>query len=102
MALTLNGEKIRFLLATKHKTARELSKYLDISNVQISRWQHDVKPVPKVHHKKIAEFFDISVEELLGDVPSKEKTVYDMIEKLSKDERLNLIVYIANSLEGAK
>ena len=100
--MALTGEKLRFLLSSHRRTARELAQFLDISNVQISRWVHDVKPIPKVHHQKIAKFFDISLKQLIDNVPEKNKNIYDMIAALSKDEKLDLIVYITNTLEGAK
>ena len=100
--MMLTGEKLKFLLSSHRKTSRELAEFISISGVQISRWINGVKPIPKIHYRKIAKFFDISLEQLTNGIPTKNKIIYDIIDTLSKDEKLDLIVYITNTLGGVK
>lgn len=98
----LTGKKLKFLLSTHHKTQRDIAAYLDLSNVQITRWINDVRPVPKTHLHKIATFFGLTMEELVAPLSKKDSCLYDMLDNLSRDEKANLIVYLVNSMEGAK
>lgn len=72
-------ERIKKLCEEQKITFAELERRIDLSNGQIARWKKQTPGVDKL--EKVAEYFDVSVDFLLGrteqryfDLTKKEKT----------------------------
>ncbi|WP_419791625.1 helix-turn-helix domain-containing protein [Staphylococcus chromogenes] len=92
-------EIIKKLATKKHMTIAELERKLNLSNGQIARWK---KANPNSSHlKAIADYFDVSVDYLLGREKDnykgeEEHTVFMFsdqasFEKLSKEEQEHIM-----------
>ena len=63
------GNRLKALLKFKHIQQKDLAKKVGVSEALVSRWCKDVIK-PKLNHaKKIADFFHISVDILIGSFP---------------------------------
>ncbi|NBJ71012.1 MULTISPECIES: helix-turn-helix transcriptional regulator [Clostridia] len=70
-------EKIKNLCKEKKITVAELERQTGISNGQIRKWDDSTPGVDKL--KKVADYFDVSVDYLLG--RTEKKRYYDLTEK---------------------
>ncbi|MCL2061082.1 MAG: helix-turn-helix domain-containing protein [Firmicutes bacterium] len=61
------GEKLKILRCEKQLNTRQLSKIVSVSSSMISKWERDINPPKLSHIKKFADYFNISLEELLND-----------------------------------
>ncbi len=68
------GEKIKKLRAERHITQETLAKHLNISFQAISKWEQNLTSPDLSLVPDIAEFFEISTDELLCVNPCKKKT----------------------------
>lgn len=75
-------EKIKFLLSQRHGAQRDLADFLGVSKQTVSNWVTGRAKSYNDYLPKIAEFFEISVTEL---VPPP-KTPQVQISDLSSDE----------------
>ncbi|GAX48105.1 helix-turn-helix transcriptional regulator [Pseudolactococcus reticulitermitis] len=58
--------KIKFLRKEKNLTMKDLAELIGVTEATISRWEND-KPAPRVNQvKKLAEYFDVLPEYILG------------------------------------
>lgn len=73
-------EKIKSLAQEKNITIAELERKTNISNGQIRKWDNITPGVDKV--KLVADFFNISVDELLSEDTSSDKTSPEILEKI--------------------
>lgn len=63
-------EKIKYLCKEKKITVAELERNTGISNGQIRKWDKSTPGIDKV--KLVADYFDVSVDYLLGRTDDKE------------------------------
>lgn len=62
------GQRIRSLRESKGLSKTDLSKRTDCLDMNIHRWEHD-RHQPNIYHtKKLAEVFNMTVDELLEGV----------------------------------
>lgn len=73
-------ERIQELAASRSLTLAELERKLDISNGTIGKW--DVRKPNSEPLEKVANYFDVSVDYLLG--RTDKKHYYDLTEKDEK------------------
>ncbi|SHH95434.1 helix-turn-helix domain-containing protein [Virgibacillus chiguensis] len=69
--------KIKLLCDEKKVTFAEVERSVGISNGQIRRWDNSSPKIENV--KKVADYFDVSVDYLLG--RTEKKRYYDLTEK---------------------
>lgn len=74
-------EKIKSLCEEKKVTIAEIERKTGISNGQIRRWDNSSPKIDNV--RKVAEYFDVSTDYLLG--RTDKKRYYDLTEKDEKD-----------------
>ncbi|MDF2542458.1 MAG: hypothetical protein K0S47_2176 [Herbinix sp.] len=86
------GDKIRKLRVERHITQEILAKYLNISYQAISKWEQNITSPDLSIIPDIAEYFEITTDELLGVNTSKQKDPYTRLEKL-------LSLYQSNATE---
>lgn len=81
------GSKIKHLREQNNINQKELAKKLAISNVQLSRYESDERRPDYETLTKIADYFNITVDYLLGrqDLSIEDKEDF---EKFSKDPSL--------------
>lgn len=70
-------EIIEKLLIDKKKQQIDLAKFLGVSKQTLSNWLHGGNSGYTKHLNKIAEFFNVSVDYLLGREENKKNTVGD-------------------------
>lgn len=101
------GDRIKELREKKELTQTELSKQLDISRNTIASWESN-RRIPELGTAKIlADFFDVSIDSLLGrvDKPNQRKDLprtvasylpegFDELTPEAREEILNFIDYI--------
>ncbi|MFT8868495.1 helix-turn-helix domain-containing protein [Liquorilactobacillus nagelii] len=72
------GQKLRALRLGKKMTQEDLGKLLNVSKVSISGYENDTREPDKDSIRKLAEFFGISTDYLLGVDSSKNKKKIDI------------------------
>lgn len=85
-------DKIKQLCREKKITLAELERKLSFSNGSMSRWNERTPSVDRV--KKVADYFDVSTDYLLG--RTEKRRYYDLTEKEKKD----IAIQAENLLEG--
>lgn len=95
------------LLQETGKMQKELTDYLGITKNAFTDWKSGRIKSYQKHLPKIAEFFGVSVDYLLGlpqtdySFNAKEKSLIDLIHKSSlTDEQINVIATIIKSWNG--
>ena len=62
------GEKIAQLRKDKNMTQSELAEKMCITDKAVSKWERNLSSPDIRTIKKLAEVFDVSIEELMGEV----------------------------------
>ena len=60
------GEKLRQLRSEKGNTQLELAKAVDVSVKTVKNWEADVNDPDLSHTIAIADYYDITIDELVG------------------------------------
>ena len=60
------ADRLKDLRNEKGLSLKQLAKELDISDAAISRWENQLRVPNIIELKKIAEFFNVSADYLLG------------------------------------
>lgn len=91
-------EKIKYLCDEKKMTVAELERKTGISNGQIRKWDKSTPGVDKL--KKVADYFDVSTDYLLG--RTEKKRYYELTEKDERDiqKQLQKMIDGLNSKDG--
>lgn len=76
------GDKIKQLRVGRHMTQETLAKHLNLSYQAISKWEKNITSPDLSLIPDIAEFFEITTDELLCVNSCKEKFPYSHLEKL--------------------
>lgn len=66
------GSRLKKLRIKKELTGQELGKLLNVTKMSISRWESDQRFPDKDTLVKIANFFDVSTDYLLGRTENKQ------------------------------
>lgn len=90
-------ENLKMLLVLKHKKPSELADYLNVSRSCISKWLGGVH-IPDKYHQSICDFLGITLNDLMKEQAKDLKTVYDIINSMSKQDRISLIEQILETL----
>lgn len=77
------GYKIKELRNAKGKTQKNIAEYLFVTPQAVSRWENDEVEPPLDIINKLADYFSVSIDYLLG----KEKTV-NVVEEYSNDQTI--------------
>lgn len=88
--------RIKQLCDEKKMTVAELERKTGISNGQIRKWDKSTPGVDKL--KKVADYFDVSTDYLLG--RTDKKRYYDLSEKDERDIQKELQKMIEGLSEG--
>ncbi|GIN94257.1 transcriptional regulator [Siminovitchia terrae] len=86
-------EKIKILCKEKKITVAELERKTGISNGQIRKWDNSTPGIDKLN--KVADYFDVSVDYLLG--RTDKKRYYDLTEKDERDIEKDLESILNNA-----
>ncbi|MEE1291398.1 MAG: helix-turn-helix transcriptional regulator, partial [Spirochaetota bacterium] len=68
------GEKIAQLRKDKNMTQSELAEKMCITDKAVSKWERDISHPDVRTIQKLAQIFDVSIEELMGEVTETAKT----------------------------
>ena len=68
------GEKIAQLRKDKNMTQSELAEKMCITDKAVSKWERDISHPDVRTIQKLAQIFDVSIEELMGEVTETTKT----------------------------
>ena len=60
------GEKLRQLRSEKGNTQMELAKAVDVSVKTVKNWESDINDPDLSHAIAIADYYDITIDELVG------------------------------------
>jgi len=60
------AKRLKELRKEKNLSHTQLAKKLDVSNAAISRWENQLRVPNIIELKKIAEFFGVSADYLIG------------------------------------
>lgn len=74
-----------------------LEKELGLGKATIYRWEDKMPSIDKV--QKVAEFFDVSVDYLLGRVSEDDETVEELRERLHKDSEYRALLSASAKLQ---
>lgn len=85
-------ERIKLLASEKKMTISELERKTNLGNGTISRWDSRVPGVDKL--SRVADFFDVSVDYLLG--KTDKRRYYELTEK----EKNDIAVQAEELIEG--
>ena len=91
---------LRMLLTQKGKRPSELAEYLGVSRSLVSKWLNGKQTPNRKHDKAIGEFFaSDSLSKLLQDEHEKDmRSIYEIIEPMTKDQKINVIQFILGTL----
>ena len=97
--------RILMLLDEKHIQQKELSSYLGLSKCAITGWKNGNNNSYMKHLPKIAEFFDVSVDYLLGKEKRSDNdftyALYDELAHDLSDEQLQQLKQFADFLRNS-
>ena len=98
-------DKISFLLKQKHKTQKDLTDFLGLSKNTFTNWKSGDNESYRKYIDKIAEFFGVSTDYLLGvdetqknpppETEERIKELYDLTAGLSDEQMALLKAYVA-------
>ena len=60
------GEKLRQLRSEEGNTQMELAKAVDVSVKTVKNWESDINDPDLIHAIAIADYYDITMDELIG------------------------------------
>ena len=60
------GEKLRQLRSEEGNTQMELAKAVDVSVKTVKNWESDINDPDLIHAIAIADYYDITIDELVG------------------------------------
>lgn len=60
------GEKLRQLRSEKGNTQLDLAKAVDVSVKTVKNWESDINDPDLIHAIAIADYYDITMDELVG------------------------------------
>lgn len=85
------------LLSETNTTQAELAKYLGVTRQSISQYVSN-KSIPDIYiFRKIAKFFNVTYEYLLGETKSKERANIEINQKIGfSDKNINTLINITN------
>lgn len=104
--------RLKELRISRGITQEELAKHLNISNSAVGMYEQGRREPNQDMLKKMAEFFNVSVDYLIGGQPNANPTKADL-ERLKKIKKLNdlfekmtpqqqeLLISLAENLRGA-
>lgn len=70
------GKRLRKLRLAKNMTQSELGKVVNVTNVGVAKWESDDRFPDKDTLIKLADFFDVSLDYLLGRTDYPKATVH--------------------------
>ncbi|MCD1025745.1 helix-turn-helix transcriptional regulator [Enterococcus montenegrensis] len=79
-------DRIKILLNERSMTLAELERKMNFSNGSMSRWNKTIPSVEKV--QKVADYFDVSTDYLLGRTENKYAGLSDEQRKMTIEEAL--------------
>ena len=95
-------DKILILLKEQHKTQKQLMEYLGLGKTAFTGWRNGKNTSYKKHIDKIAEFFDVSTDYLLGRTESvddkKSSSVFISLTPDPSPETQTLLVFNKNGI----
>ncbi|WP_057820621.1 helix-turn-helix domain-containing protein [Schleiferilactobacillus perolens] len=77
------GERLRALRTEKHMTQSDLGKLMDVSKASVSLYEKNQRTPDQETLKKVAQFFDVSIDYLLG--VSDKRHYYALTKKDKRD-----------------
>lgn len=86
------SKKLKELRLSKKLTGIKLGEILGVSKGTVSVWEKGSSLPPTETMQKISEFFDISIDELLGNKPPEDNAILD-VSGLTEDQ-----IKVINSL----
>lgn len=103
------GERIKELRIKKELSQTELATFLNIARSTLSQYESNQRTPSDEIKLKLAEYFDVSVDFLLGKTNNKESTIalhsdtdYKDLPPEAKEEIYNFIDYIKNKYKDKK
>lgn len=101
-----NMKRLRELRKSQGVTQREIAQYLGVSISTYSGWETGVYQMDYEHLCKTADFFGVTVDELLGRTPQlfdnariERPEVLDLFEQLNVAEQERALGYMERMLE---
>lgn len=101
----MNGEVLKSYRKAKGITQEEIAKICGVKRENVSLWENKDRTIPAKHIVRIAEYFDVSVDELIGlNFPKVNKKIEllakendrEAIFRKTKEERAELITAISH------
>lgn len=80
------GEKLRQLRSEKGNTQLELAKAVNVSVKTVKNWESDINDPDLSHAIAIAEYYDITIDELVG----RDIGVHLLLNNLDESDRNRL------------
>ena len=71
------GKKLKQLRQGKKITQMDLAKILEVDNTTISKWESDIYEPEMTAIKKIADYFNVNIDYLLGRTDNPDPHAYD-------------------------
>lgn len=88
------GRRLKKLRKNKKLTQKELANYINVSATSIGAYETGIRTPRSEKIKKLAEFFNVSSDYLLGN-SDKKKKVEDIIKTISEDDKMyDVLMYI--------
>lgn len=98
--MNISNWNLRLLLDQRGKRPSDLADYLGVSRSLVSKWLSGKQTPNKKHDKAIGEFFSSdSLSKLLQDEHEKDmRSIYEIVEPMTKDQKINVIQFILGTL----
>ena len=100
-------ENLKELRKQRGITQRDLAQYLGVSISTFSGWETGVYEPDHAHLRKIADYFGVTVDELLGRTPQlfddarvPKTEVQDLFDRLNVVDQGRVLGYMYSILEG--
>lgn len=92
------GERLQKLRKSKNMTQEDLASKVNVSPQAVSKWETDMASPDITLLSKLADIFDITIDELLGREVKKEVTTIN--EESKKDYKKRVLRILVDSNDG--
>lgn len=92
------GERLQKLRKSKNMTQEDLASKVNVSPQAVSKWETDMASPDITLLSKLADIFDITIDELLGREVKKEVTIIN--EESKKDYKKRVLRILVDSNDG--
>lgn len=102
-------ESIKFLRKKKGILQKDIAKQLNVAVSTVSAWENGVYEIDFNNLNKLADFFDVTIDELLGRVPEQRlfddsridrPEILELLDQMTPAEQMSVVSYARGILSS--